>query len=199
MSPSQDRPWYLAIESPEETGGWTHIDDDQEATTFQDDQFTDPLKDLVRDCIVDELMPLVTQTMSFLINKMIHNNFDYGEVEGVFMSLVCAIYAHRESRLTNMLEGMTKVEARQMQLDNQQENRINYPTLSCYQIRFYDPRVRGNLLLELYNYNLNKTDSCTMHFSHGNNARAVLIRIPQCSHLDSMKKNDTRHNFITEI
>jgi hypothetical protein len=59
--------------------------------------------------------------------------------------------------------------------------------------------VRGNLLLELYNYNLTKTGSSTMHFSHGNNARLALVLIPQCSHLDSMKKNDTRHNFVAEI
>jgi hypothetical protein len=65
-------------------------------------------------------MPLVTQTMPFLIDEMIHNNFNYGEVEGVLMSLVCAIHAHRESRLTNMLEGTTEAEARRMELDNQQ-------------------------------------------------------------------------------
>jgi hypothetical protein len=188
-----------AIESPEETGGWTHSDDNQETTTFQDNQINDPLKDLVRDCIVDELMPLVTQTMPFLIDEMIHNNFYYGEVEGGSMSLVRDIHAHQESRLTNMLEGTTKAEARRMQLDNRQENRINYPMLSCYQIPFCDPWVRGNLLIELYNYNLKETGSSTMHFSHGNDVRAALVMILQCSHLDSMKTNDTRHNFVSEI
>jgi hypothetical protein len=41
------------------------------------------------------------------MDDMIHIEFDCGKVERVWMSLVGKIHAHRESRLTAMLEGRT--------------------------------------------------------------------------------------------
>jgi hypothetical protein len=67
------------------------------------------------------------------------------------MNLVDDIHAQRESRLTAVLEGTRKVEAR-IQLCKQQ-NRKDYPTLSCYKIPSHECRMCGNLLQDLYAYN----------------------------------------------
>jgi hypothetical protein len=128
---------------------------------------------------------------------MIHFDFDYGTVEQILMSLVGSMHAHREARLTNLLEGRMEVEL-QMQLDARQ-NRNEYPTLSCYRIPYRDPRVRSNLLQELYDHNHVERGSSTMRFAHQNSVSTVLVMIPQSSSLDSMKRNDYRHNFVAEI
>ncbi len=142
-------------------------------------------------------MPNLSHTLPFVLEQMIHFDFDYGKVEQILMSLVCNMHAHREARLTNLLEGRTEVEV-QMQLDAQQ-NRSEYPTLSCYQIPYRDPRVRSNLLQELYDHNHVERGSSTMRFAHQNSVSTVLVMIPQSSSLDSMKRNGYRHNFVAEI
>jgi hypothetical protein len=72
----------LTIESSEETGEWAQSDDDQEEEwpTFPE-QFTGPLKDCVKDCIMEELMPHLSQTLPCFIDKMIHDDFDCRKVE----------------------------------------------------------------------------------------------------------------------
>jgi hypothetical protein len=184
----------LEVESPEEEQvEWTQ---NEEEPTFQV-HFAGLLKDLVRECIVDKLMPCISDTLPFAMDGMIRDEFDYGKVERVLMNLVGDIHAHRESRLTAVLEGASKVEAR-MKLRTQ-HNRKDYPTLSCYEISFHDPGVRGNLLQDLYAYNREVTDSSTMSFDFRNNVSAALVMIPQSSHLEAMKYNNCRHNYVAEI
>jgi hypothetical protein len=124
------------VESPQEWTTQSQEDANEEEPAFPD-QCTDQLKGLVRECIVEELMPHLSDTLPFVLEQMIHFDFDYGKVEQILMSLVGNMHAHREARLTNLLEGRTEVEV-QMQLDAQQ-NRSEYPTLSCYQIPYRDP------------------------------------------------------------
>jgi hypothetical protein len=73
----------------------------EEEPTFPD-QFAGLHKDLVRECIVDELIPCISDTLPFAIDEMIRDEFDYGKVERVLMNLVGDIHAHRESRLNKI-------------------------------------------------------------------------------------------------
>jgi hypothetical protein len=105
----------LQFESPEEQVEWMQS---KEEPTFPD-QFAGLLKELVWDCIMDELMSCISHTLPCVVDDMIHNEFDYRKVERVLMNLVGNIHAHRESRLTAIIQGTTKAEA-QMQLGMQQ-------------------------------------------------------------------------------
>jgi hypothetical protein len=184
------------VESPQEWTTQSQEEANKDEPAFPD-QCTDQLKGLVRECIVEELMPHLSNTLPFVLEQMIHFDFDYEKVEKILMRLVGNIHAHREAELTNLLEGRTEVEV-QMQLDVQQ-NRNEHPTLSCYQIPYHDPRVRSNLLRELYDYNYAETGSSTMRFDHRNSVSTALVTIPQSSSLDSMKRSDYRHDFVAEI
>lgn len=68
----------LEVESPQEDQlEWAK---GKEEPTFSD-QFEVFLKDLVRGCIMDKLMPCISHTLPFLVDKTIQDEFDYGKVE----------------------------------------------------------------------------------------------------------------------
>jgi hypothetical protein len=70
------------------------------------------------------------------------------------MNLVGDIHAHRESRLTAMLEGTS----------GRGKNATLNATPSCYEVPFHDPGVRGNLMQDLHPYNRKVANSSTMSF-----------------------------------
>jgi hypothetical protein len=187
---------------PEEQVEWMQSEEEQVECMQSEEEQVECMQSeaeragLLKDCIVDQLMPCISHHLPFILDDMIHNEFDCQKVERVLMNLVGDIHAKRESRLTAMLvEGTTEAEAHH----DTQQNRNSYPTLSCYGIPFHDPRVRGNLLQELYTYNQEETGSSTMRFVFQNHATAALVMIPQSSQLESMKKKNRRHNYVSEI
>lgn len=63
----------LEVKSPvEDQVEWTQSKEEPTFAGF--------LKDLVRECFLDELMPCISNTLPLAINKMICNEFDYGKV-----------------------------------------------------------------------------------------------------------------------